>query len=191
MWLLLICLFGLVYAQDSTEEEDFYKITKLLQDALLNNDTALNKLNGVFFRGQYYKQNTVKVNYILHIPQCDSNCNCWDRATCNCNISENCSDGYCRTEKEFIWDRVPEAGQDSIYSKCPFIIGSISETSITIEITNRTILDQIPCTWCCLDKISTTYIIDDVFDTIFHIAQFDSVTLLDHALLAITERVSY
>ena len=114
MWLLLICLFGLVCAQDSTEEEDFYKITKLLQDALLNNDTALNRLNAIFFRGQYYEQNTVKVNYILHIPQCDSNCNCWDRPTCNCNISENCFDGYCRTEKEFIWDRVPEAGQDSI-----------------------------------------------------------------------------
>ena len=72
-------------------------------------------------------------------------------------------------------------------TKCPFIIGSISETSVTIEITNRTILDQIPCTWCCLDKISTTYIADD---SIFHIAQFESVTLLDHALLVMTERVS-
>ena len=195
MWLLLICLFGLVhvYAQDcnTAKEEHLYNIIKLLQNALEYNDTTLNRLNRIFFGGQDYQENAVDVHYTIYLPMKDSNCTCWNHT--DCNSTGNCPDGYCCIEKDFIWDRVPLVGQDEFYrvmNICPFIIGSNSRRNVTIEITNQTVLDQIPCTWCCLDKTSTSYPGKNFFDGIFYIARPESVTLLDHALLVMTERVS-
>ena len=197
MWLLLLCVSALVNAQDSDREQDLYEITRLLQYALLQNDTDLNRLNGIFFAGQVNEQNSVKVRYILHIPireECSSDCNCWNQDDCHNNSTGNCPDGYCCIVKDFLWSRLPLIVQDEIYRAmtiCPFILGSSSETSVTIELTNHTILDQIPCTWCCTEGDTKHYVENPNFlDSFFDLEDAYQLSLLDQALLEITERVS-
>ena len=195
---MLLCLSGvvLVYGQDSNQEGDLYKLTIILQSALEYNDTALHILNGIFSAGQIDEQNSVKVHYIIHIPmkeECNSDCNCWNDAYCN-NNTENCPDGHCCIEKDFLWSRAPLIVQDEIYRAmtiCPFILGSSSETSITIELKNQTILSQTPCTWCCTKgKIQNFVENPNFFDSFIELEQAHHLSLLDHALLEITKRVS-
>ena len=202
MWLLLFCLCHLAYAQDNTLqlEEDLYKITGLLQSAIVDNDVALNRLNGIFFAGQEYEQESVKVHYVVHIPtingECSIDCNCWDwNYTANCNRTGNCPDGYCCIVKHFIWGRVPSIVYDSIYRAmtiCPFIIGSSSEKSVTIELKNLN--QSFPCTWCCMDTTNNDLGDDDSLSTImqkvFSVPVSEQLSLLDHALVVITEKVN-
>lgn len=202
-WMILVMLLlsSQALSQCVENQEDLAIIKEIVEHQIINDCNTILKLSGIFFADQQKPPNSVKVTYKLQFPydsQCESVCPCW-KTQC----TDHCTPDHCCIERQFLWGRIPNYAQDSIFrdlTMCNLIVGGVKEKSITINLNVSSTsvspsLSQcadngsMPCSWCYDSAVLKGSVTRSSFGLDTLLSMSPRTTPMERALMSVTAKV--